>query len=102
VRWISAAADAAADAADAAGIVALWKEPNKFGRKGRFREKLEKKMRKMRHVKGEKLPDGRSVQDRVEHVVRAWATGDKRKNKDGVNDSMWQAMLEHARNDSAL
>ena len=98
VRWISALLHAA----DAAGIVSLWKEPSQFGRKGRFREKLEKKMRKMRHVKGEKLPDGRSLQDRVEHIVRAWAAGDKRKNKDGVNDSMWQAMLEQARDDSAL
>jgi hypothetical protein len=95
LRWIAALLNAA-------GIVALRKEPSQFGRKGRFREKLEKKMRKMRHVKGKKLPDGRILQDRVEHIVRAWATGDKRKNKDGVNDSMWQAMLEQARDDSAL
>jgi hypothetical protein len=36
----------------------MWKEPSMFGRKSRFRENMEKKMRKMRHVKGEKLPDG--------------------------------------------
>jgi hypothetical protein len=38
----------------------------------------------------------------VEHIVRAWAAGDKRKNEDAVNDSMWQAMLEQARDDFAL
>jgi hypothetical protein len=42
------------------------------------------------------------MHDRVEHIVRTWAAGGKRKNKDGVNDSMWQAMLEHARDDLAL
>jgi hypothetical protein len=59
-------------------------------------------MRKLRRVKSEKLPDVRSVHNRVEHIGRAWAAGDKRKNKDGVNEYMWQAMLEQARDDFAL
>jgi hypothetical protein len=67
VRLISALLHAAY----AAKIVQLWKMPSQFGRKGRFRETLENKMRKMRHVKGEKLPDARSLHDRVEHIVRA-------------------------------
>jgi hypothetical protein len=60
-------------------------------------------MRKMRHVKGETLPDGRSLHDdRVEHIVRASAAGDKRENKDSVNNSMWHAILEQAREYFAL
>eukprot|EP00873_Tetraselmis_striata_P016014 jgi/Tetstr1/436278/TSEL_025120.t1 len=88
-RWISAMLQAAAGDAH---ICEFWKLANKFGAKRAFWKKLERKLRrKLAPVKDEKLHEGRVMQERVEAIVAAWAAGDARKKRDGVNDSMWQA-----------
>eukprot|EP00873_Tetraselmis_striata_P025888 jgi/Tetstr1/446152/TSEL_003555.t1 len=55
-----------------------------------------------KRMKIPRIGDEQVLQERTEAIVTAWAADDARKNRDGVNDSVWQAILEQARDDNAL
>ena len=81
-------------AADAADICDYWKADSQHGKKGKLQDKLRKEMGQFRLDSGTAvLPEGQVLVKRVEKIVRAWSAGDARKSMDGMNYSMWQALL---------
>eukprot|EP00873_Tetraselmis_striata_P019112 jgi/Tetstr1/439376/TSEL_027811.t1 len=90
-------------AADAADICENWKADSQHGKKGKLQDKLRKEMGQFRPDSGTAvLPEGRVLVKRVEQIVRAWSAGDARKSKDGLNCSMWHALLPRLCAEDAL
>eukprot|EP00873_Tetraselmis_striata_P017425 jgi/Tetstr1/437689/TSEL_026345.t1 len=90
-------------AADAADICDYWKADSQRGKKGKLQDNLRKEMGHFRPNPGTAvLPEGRVLVKRVEQLVRAWSAGDARQSKDGMNCSMWQAMLPQLCAEDAL
>eukprot|EP00873_Tetraselmis_striata_P006145 jgi/Tetstr1/426409/TSEL_016720.t1 len=72
-------------------------------RASKLQDKLRKEMGQFRPGSGTAvLPKGRVLVKRVEQIVPAWSAGDARKSKDGLNCSMWQAMLPQLCTEDAL
>jgi hypothetical protein len=99
VEWISALMHAA----DAADICDYWKADSQHGKKGNLQDKMRKEMGHFRPDSGTAvLPEGRVLVKRVEQIVRAWSAGDAQKSMDGMNCSMWHALLPQLCAEDAL
>jgi hypothetical protein len=99
VEWITALMHAA----DAADTCDYRKADNQHGKKGKLQDKLRKEMGQFRPDSGTAvLTEGRVLGKRVELIVRAWSAGDARKRKDGMNCSMWHALLPQLCAEDAL